>query len=356
STRVASGAFLPIVRDTRTDRCHILSARRERDSTAAAYSREMANLSGDTLITLLPTPKPAIRFAMAVWVSQQAFEVANIELPSEFDWQKIGARGWAGIGVDEKVLEFLNQFARALMDQATDQLVDFFAQHQESNCTRAKEIISMARAATAGMPRSPAPDYSLRAQIILRYALALKYSRTPERLDTVFELRVRSEFPTWTWESFQKRIMRLSENLHAQAFVRGIVSSDKVTSGYMVLEISKSIRMIQSIESSERIRACEEIAEGFRGSYASPPEEIQRVAHELSNSSGIVLNDAELRVLGAEPAFYYLCSKQVIKWTPEGRRPFLSAFDFGDSCTTFVSQGGKPGQLAETVEREFVLI
>jgi hypothetical protein len=251
--RVLCGAFLPIVRDKRTDRYYKLSPRRDKDSTPMLDLAEVNAFTSEKLITRLAEVRPAVPFALVVWISEAVVKEAELELPDGYGWQEIDSRGYVGVAVDEQSLGFLNDVARALMAKATNALVEFFANRKEMYCNRAKEIISMARAATTAMPKTLAPDWSLRAQIILRYALALKYSSTPERLDSVFELRIRREFPQWTWESFQKRVTRLSELLRDQAFSAGITSRVEVNSQFMVLAISKSITALQSVPDSEKV-------------------------------------------------------------------------------------------------------
>ena len=357
SLHVACGRFLPIVRDKSTDRFYKLSPRRGADSTMADYSPEQIKaLSADNQITLLSTARPAFPLAMVVFVSQQALDSASVQLPIDFAWQEIPLTGWVGCNVDEQSLAFLSKLARVLMAKATEELVDFFASQQESSCLRAKELIDMARAATTGMAGVPTRDLTLRAQILLRYAIALKYSNTPERLDNVFELAIHREFPEWTWESFQTRVTRLSEMLHDQAFSRGIDSENKVRSTYMMLTISKSIGAVKSVEEdAEKVRTCEERAEAFRTSYEVPQEEIDNVTRELLSGDGIRVTDSALRVLAGEPVFYYLCSKQGIKLAPEGSRPLLSVFDFHDCSREFTERGGTVGKLARGLELEGVM-
>ena len=354
--RVLCGAFLPIVRDKRSDRYYKLSPRRDKDSTAMLDLAEVNAFTSEKLITRLPEVRPAVPFALVVWISEAVFKEAELDLPDGYGWQAMDSQGYVGVAVDEQSLGFLNDVARALMAKATNALVEFFAHRKEIYCIRAHEIISMARSASTAMPKGLAPEWSLRAQIILRYALALKYSSTPERLDSVFELRIRREFPNWTWESFQIRVTRLAELLHDQAFSTRITSQAEVGSQYMVLTISKSIAALQSVADSEKVRACEAMAESFRSSYEASPKQIEELAEKMLLNDHVVLNNSALQVLGGEPTFYYFCIQKGINLAPQSVRPPLSSLDFEKCSVTFKKMNGRVWRLIEAIEHAPVMV
>lgn len=94
----------------------------------------------------------------------------------------------------------------------TNLLIDFFSSENELSCKEAEDMAYMARCA--------AFDQRLRAQISLRYGVALMFSPTPERLNNLYEMFLRHELPHLTWEKLQIEVSRLADTLRGQASAR----------------------------------------------------------------------------------------------------------------------------------------
>lgn len=337
TTRAVCGRYLPLVRHKPSDQFFKLSSRNETHQSRPVYTRdEVEHFNAQGRITSIPSPVPAFHGAMVIYTSRELFNSVERH-KSSLDWQEIESQGWVACTTEDKAERYLNSVAWVIMAKATEELLVFFATQADEYQERAERLMKMARTAAC--------EKTLKARVYVRYGLTLKFSKTPERLDNVYQLRISREFPNWTWETFQMRIMRLTEMLQDQALTKNIKNKEQLDSVYMLTIINRSLSNLKPVDKTNMPHQCRTVAETFRDLYPVQSEDIEEVGRKLFTTDRLRLDDNNLRVLAGEPIFYYLYSQKPLDLKVDKPRPVLLSSDYIRSSTEFIEIGGEPGQV-----------
>ncbi|HEX8493072.1 MAG TPA: hypothetical protein VF658_09545 [Pyrinomonadaceae bacterium] len=324
-TRAVCGRFLPLVRHKETDQFFKLSLRDPNAKSRAVFSRdEIEIFATEDRLTFLSEPVPAFEDALVVYLKSAILDASELPLPEPYIWQELSDDTWATCIPKVEAEQLLNDFGQTLMNKATDLLSDFFVRRDQDFRAAAKRMTDMAICATT--------DQELRSRIYLRYGLSVMFSNTPERLDNVYQLIIRREFPTWTWETFQMRLLRFKDMVYARAFPNVTFEKSSRYDSPMLSMIVEQISRIKTFENfKERHDECEKVAAEFRAQYPPELETLRRVGQQLCENDGIRLEDEALSILAGDAVFYHYYFDRPFEIKKDKPRPRLTIFDYYDT-------------------------
>jgi hypothetical protein len=127
----------------------------------------------------------------------------------KYIWYKMEEKDiWVTCISSMEMIELMDDWGKILLKKSTERLIDFFS---TKDTTLRQEVENFTNLALCS-----AMNPMLRACIYLRHESALMFSDAPERVDTIFELFIKKEFPSWTWEIFKMRLCRFVEIIMAR--------------------------------------------------------------------------------------------------------------------------------------------
>ena len=227
---VECGRAAPVAYDRESDRYFKVPGGPGDFKVEAVYTeQEIKEYERAGHLTMLDTtryqPVPAFSGVVAVFVTQQLLDAIRHKSPPSLperdnNWQLLpeseggGESVWVTFLEENVSLRLLDSWAEGLMAECTTLLEAFFLQNEDSSRKRAEYL------ADVGLCTAKDPD--LRIALFTLYGLTLKHSLSPGRIESLYDLTVRFEFPGLSEvKDFHRRLDRLEEDLRPAVAAAG---------------------------------------------------------------------------------------------------------------------------------------
>lgn len=288
--RAICGLALPVVKWRNRD---VFSELAE-EGPAEPFSHSQLNaLMEDGRMTMLPRPEVAFPNAQVLYItetllsklrnghrshisffSDPTFLMDGMRFKSsDIHWQKLecvvdDSRVFAACLTAGFARQLMDHIATCLSETCTSLLRGFLVTNNQNDRLQAEQYAKAARYA--------ARSAQLRSQILVRYAAALNYSNTPERVSNIFRL-ASVEFPSWTYEDFVTELERLLSTLKRQI--------NFAPSAYSLPEpdVAQRGSLPQDLGTPERSQAI--LSHFARQNFRKSPAELDEVTYSLIQGS-----------------------------------------------------------------------
>jgi len=309
--KIECGRSLPLLRNLTTNSFSMGTNQLHNPSHELAISEEeIKSWLAEGRITMLPKPLPAFQHAIIVYAREDMLRLGNgLTLPKRIgnhrlQWQRLlehDPRTWTTLVPESLSITLLDLWGLHFRDLTTMLLERFLLEQDEAFRAQAET--------TAEIARGAAMNVRLRCEIFVRHGLAILHSNTPERIETVFNIIVRREYPQWNHDDYLSLVRELGELLRARRQLHSLPKSPAAT-----LSTTKPDPWLIMLRKAEEISAenpatqatrSEESAKWNRSAYPVTEAQSKRLTARILGSTEVILNPEDFQIVVGEPACYY---------------------------------------------------
>jgi hypothetical protein len=280
---------------------------------------EFKSFFKEGFLTIISPSQPIYAFpnAIIVYVTKKFIDALGQQWEkTSLQWEKLqemkeDQEVWFACAPSSEIEALMNSWGECLMDKATDQFIEFLVQGKPTVLQQKTEDL-----ADLALCAALKPD--LRAHIYLRYASAILFSSTSERLSNIFKLCIQGEFPNLTWEIFMEELNRYIDCLKKPVDQRK--NEQAAVAEYTVIDILKELKSIP--DGPDRSNDCKKFIERCQDKFKKKNSINEYYKKHFKNSpSVIILEDEDYKILLCD--FYFCCNYNNKKlWDDEEKRHF----------------------------------